>query len=41
MECASGGNSHDYLKSNFKNIKWITKLILWMGNYFCRINWTH
>jgi serine/threonine protein kinase len=28
MEYASGGNLHNYLKKNFKNIKWITKLTI-------------
>ncbi|GBC27963.2 kinase-like domain-containing protein [Rhizophagus irregularis DAOM 181602=DAOM 197198] len=28
MEYASGGNLHDYLKENFTNIKWITKLAI-------------
>ncbi|CAB4433026.1 unnamed protein product [Rhizophagus irregularis] len=28
MEYASGGNLHNYLKENFANIKWITKLAI-------------
>lgn len=28
MDYASGGNLHDYLKRNFKNIKWIAKLAI-------------